>query len=139
MVFDFHFIRNQGSGLVLKVSYILEFFSSESFLSSSFFIRRLKNVRYDIPQTSHLACRTNKTYHTGEANLDVYKFNYKISKTENEITKISRTVNKVVSHYRGKFFRSPKSFWGPSTKFLISCFLRKNRVFGKSIIINWNW
>ena len=110
MVFDFHFIRNQASGLVLKVSYILEFFSSESFLSSSFFIRRLKNVRYDIPQTSHLACRTNKTYHTGEANLDVYKFNYKISKTENEITKISRTVNKVASHYRGKFFRSPKSF-----------------------------
>ena len=54
--------------------------------------------------------------------LYVYKFDYEISKTANEITEIPKAVKEVVSYLqKGRFFVDKKSFLifeSPSTKFL---------------------
>ena len=45
-----------------------------------------------------MACRKYKNYYNDKGKLDVYKFDYKIPKTANEITKISRTAKKVLPY-----------------------------------------
>ena len=53
----------------------------------------------DSPKTyCYLACRKYKNYYNDKGKLDVYKFDYKIPKTANEITKISRTAKKVLPY-----------------------------------------
>lgn len=86
--FPFHnfFIRTQANP-VLKVSQVLEFFSSKSFLNSFSFQGDLKNVKRD---------RACKNYYNDAINFDA-NFTHEISKLANEITEIPRAVNKVLS------------------------------------------
>ena len=73
-----------------------------------------------------MACRIYKNHYNDkndETNLYVYKFDYEISKTANEITKIPGTVKKLVFIYRSKSLCSSESFLifgDPSTNFVIN-------------------
>ena len=55
-------------------------------------------------QIQQLANTTYKNYYNDEKNLHVYKFDREISKTANEITKMSRTVKKVLSSLQNASF-----------------------------------